>query len=408
MRFLCPFAHNNRMKTLLQQAKDLQKELVSYRRFLHSHAEVGFRLPITRKFVQEKLTEMCYTPQDCGQSIVAVAGKRPEKGVILLRADMDALPIQERSGEPFACKTGNMHACGHDMHTAMLLGAAKLLKAREQELTHGVKLLFQPAEEILEGAKNALTNGVLEAPPVKTSAMLHILPRLPVKSGTVIVAGAGVSAPAADYFKAEITGKGCHGASPHNGIDALLTAAHAVLGLENIPAREIAAGSAVLTVGKLQAGDAGNAVADKAVFSGTLRSFDEDTRAFVKKRLKEIISNTAKAFRAKAKTVFEGGCPSLINGENAVELALRALRGALGEKGVLSAEDFPKEAGENGGSEDFAYISRETPSVMIALAAGSAEDGYKYPLHHPKITFDERALCYGAAAYSALALTFNQ
>ncbi len=402
------FAHTVRMDSLLKQAKDLQKEIVSYRRFLHQHAEVGFDLPRSREFVKEKLTEMGYTPQDCGQSIVAIAGKNPEKGVILLRADMDGLPIKEKSGLPFACKTGNMHACGHDMHTAMLLGAAKLLKVREKELNRGVKLLFQPAEEILEGAKNALANGVLGAPPVKTSAMLHAIPDLPIKSGTLVVAGSGVGAPAADYFRAEILGKGCHGASPQNGIDALTAGAHAVIALQELSARELVSGSAVLTVGKLQAGDAGNAIADRAVLQGTLRAFDEETRAFVKKRLKEIISGIAKTFRARAKIAFEGGCPSLLNDEKTVEFALNALREAVGEKGVLSAEDFKKEAGRNGGSEDFAYLSRETPSVMIAIAAGRAEDGYKYPLHHPQAVFDESALYYGAAAYSALALAFNK
>ena len=396
------------METLLKQAKALQKELVSYRRFLHAHAEVGFDLPVTKNFIKEKLSEIGYTPTDCGRAVVATAGNAPEKGVILLRADMDALPIGERSGLPFACKTGNMHACGHDLHAAMLLGAAKLLKLRESALSRGVKFLFQPAEEILQGAKDAIENGVLKAPPVSAAAMLHAIPDLPIQSGTLIVSAAGVTAPAADYFKTEIKGKACHGSSPQNGVDALTAAAHAVLALQELPAREIAAGSAVLTVGRLQAGDAGNAIADVAVFEGTLRAFDEETRAFVKKRLQEIVSGVAKTFRAKAKVTFGGGCPSLFNDKKTTAFAMNALWEAVGERGVLSAEDLGKAAGRNGGSEDFAYISRETPSVMIALAAGRAEDGYKYPLHHPKAVFDENTLCYGAAAYAALGLAFNE
>ena len=396
------------MDTLLKSAKRLQEEIVSYRRFLHENAEVGFGLPLTRKFIIQKLTQMGYEPKTVGKSIVATIGKSPEKGVILLRADMDALPIAEKTKLPFACEAGNMHACGHDMHAATLLGAAKLLKEREKSLIQGVKLLFQPAEEILEGAKDAVENGVLNDPPVHMAAMLHVIPQLPFHSGTPIVASAGVGAPAADYFKAEIIGKGCHGASPQNGIDALNAAAHAVIALQEISAREIVSNSAVLTVGKLQAGDAGNAIADRAVFQGTLRAFDEEIRAFMKKRLKEMIEGISKSFRAKASVLFEGGCPALINDKNATDFALNALEKAFGKEGVRNAEEFKKETGQNGGSEDFAYISRETPSVMIALAAGRAEDGYKYPLHHPKAVFDEAALCYGAAVYAALGLAFNK
>ena len=395
------------MENVFKIAKKYEQEIIENRRFLHAHAETGFALTQTVAFVKQKLQEMGYTPQDCGKSgVVATIGKSDGRGAFLLRADMDALPIREKTGLTFACKTGAMHACGHDMHTAMLLGAARILKENERKLTGQIKLLFQPAEEKLEGAKNMIEAGVLTAPRVRGAAMLHVLTNIPLSCGTLVVSSAGVTAPAADYFSVEVQGKACHGSSPQNGVDALLCAAHIVLALQGISAREISVASpAVLTVGKLSAGVAGNAIADFASMQGTLRAFDEDVRAQVKKRLQEISLGIAKSFRAKANVRFESGCPSLLNDKEVSKNAERALRQLLGEKSVFtSAELGGGVAQRNGGSEDFAYISREVPSVMIALAAGNSDEGYAYPLHHPKVQFDERALVVGAAAYACVGM----
>lgn len=393
-------------ESILENAKKLQSELVGCRRFLHEHAEVGFELENTTAFVGSRLEEMGYTPQPCGRSgLVATVGKAGKRKAFLLRADMDGLPIPERSGEPFACKNGNMHACGHDMHTAMLLGAAKLLKTYETELNGVVKLLFQPAEEILQGAQDTIAAGVLQNPEVGAAMALHVMTDVPFPVGTAVVPPSGVGAPAADYFKIEVTGKGCHGSTPQNGVDAISVAAHILLALQEIPAREISVNApAVLTVGKLQGGTAGNVIADTAVLEGTLRAFDEQTREEVKARLKTLSAGIAKAYRAKAKVLFEGGCPTLLNDENVSAFVERNARELLGGGNVLTASELGGATNRNGGSEDFAYISRETPSVMLALAAGNSGEGYGYPLHHPKVRFDERALCIGAAllAYNAL------
>lgn len=395
--------------SILSKAKLLQKELVAFRRNLHEHAETGFDLPKTRAYILEKLRGLGLDCQEVGGSIVATLSMGDGEACILLRADMDALPILEKGGETFACKTGNMHACGHDMHAAMLFGAACLLKSHTTKIGGMVKLLFQAAEERLEGAKMAIEKGVLEKPTVRAAVMLHVMTDMPLATGTTVIAE-NISAPAADYFQIEIQGKACHGSAPQNGVDALTAAAYCMLGLQEISAREISAAMpAVLTVGKMSGGVAANAIADNAVLEGTLRAFDEDTRAFMKERLKKQPAAMAKAFRATAKTTFTSGCPTLVNDARMSALAFLAAKKTVKEKAVLSSTlsggDVQR---RNGGSEDFAYISHCVPSVMLGLAAGESGKGYDKPLHHPKARFDEDALYVGAALYAQIALDWLQ
>lgn len=390
-------------KEILQQAKDLQKELVEIRRYLHKNAEVGFALDKTQSYIQKQLESMGITAQKCGKAgIVATLGKATGK-TFLLRADMDALPIPERSGEPFSAKNGNMHACGHDLHATMLLGAARLLKAQEKTLNGRVKLLFQPAEEILEGAKDVIKSGVLSNPKVDGAMMLHVMTGNALPVGTAVVASKGVSAPAADYFKITVQGKGCHGSAPWNGVDALTVGARILLGLQELSARELPPSQrAVLTVGSIKAGSAGNAICDSAELSGTMRAFDEGVREYLKKRMKAIAENTAKAFRARAKITYQGGCPTLVNDSELSALAYKTA-GAVSSRVYFSADLAGEDKERSGGSEDFAYISHEVPSIMVALAAGEEKKGCAYPLHHPKARFDEDALYIGAALYAQVA-----
>ena len=390
------------MDRLLKRAKDSQEELVAARRYLHANAETGFALPKTLAYIEKRLKEIGYTPQKCGRAgLVVEVGKG--KKTILLRADIDGLPIVEKTKLSYACKNGNMHACGHDLHTAMLLGAAKLLKEKENTLNGRVRLLFQPAEEILEGAKNCIEAGVLEG--VSAALMMHVLTAFNSTMVGVIVSSEGVSAPAADYFTIQIQGKGCHGSAPWKGVDALTVSARILLGLEELNAREISSSApAVLTVGSLQSGEAGNAISDKVVLCGTLRSFDEEARLFVKKRIEQIAKNIAKAFRATAKVRFEGGCPTLVNDGEISLLAEEGAKELLGEKAVVNSAALGGDIRKNsGGSEDFAYISHTVPSVMLGLVAGKRDEGYQYPLHHPKVQFDESVLSTGAALFVAVA-----
>ncbi len=370
-----------------------------WRRALHERAETGFALTETKRYIKEQLQALGYVPKDCGKAgIVALIGKETKR-CVLLRADTDGLPMYENTGLPFACKRGNMHACGHDMHAAMLLGAAKLLKEKERELKGCVKLLFQPAEEILEGAKDCIEAGVLNDPKPQAAFALHVSTGNDLPTGTVVLSSRETSAPAADYFEIKIKGKSCHGATPDKGIDALVAAAHILLALQTLPAREQAVENPfVLTVGTLQAGSAGNAIAENAQMQGTFRAYDETTRAYIKDRIKEIAKNTAKSFRASASVRFLGGCPTLKNDLKLVDFAETEIKTLFGENSVVKTD------GRGGGSEDFAYFSHEVPSLLLVIGAGEKKKGFEYPLHHSKTDFDEAALGVGSELLAHLAI----
>lgn len=391
---------------ILEEARQSETELTALRRKLHRCPGTGFDIPETVALVRETLTALGCTPQDCGKAglTVTLGGKKPGR-TFLLRADMDALPITEEAEVDFPAENGKMHACGHDMHTAMLLGAAKLLKAHEDEICGTVKLMFQPAEEVFEGSKDMIENGVLTNPPVDAAMMIHVLAGLPFPEGTVVISAPGVSAPAADYFEICIQGVGCHGSMPNNGIDPLSAAAHIVIALQELSARELAiSDQAVLTIGTFHAGAAANAIPDTAVLGGTIRTFDEAVRAMLKKRLTEIAVGIAGAFRAKAIVSFGSGCPTLKNDRALAEALGRYMKELLGSA-ALSAADLPASGGaKSSGSEDFAYVSQAVPSIMLAMAAGSPKNGYAYPQHHPKVKFDESVLPTGAAVYAYAAL----
>ncbi len=391
---------------MLKEALELQSQLEADYAQLHYCAEVGFELTKTRAYVKKRLLEMGYEPVDCGKAgIVATAGN-PETGkCFLLRADMDALKIKEEAEVPFHSVNGNMHACGHDAHTAMLLGAAKIIKYHEQELGGIVKLMFQPAEELLEGAKDMLDAGVLEGAKVDAAMMVHVMTGVPLKTGIVIVSAPGVSAPAADFFKIEIKGKGSHGSMPHLGADSLTAAAHVLIALQEIQARELSAfDEAALTIGALEGANVANAIPDAVVLKGTMRAFDEEVRNLMKKRLVEISESVARAFRTGAVVTYTSGCPTLMNDQDLSEKTAIWLKESLGEERVIRSQDMPGKSG--GGSEDFAYVSHKVPSIMVALAAGDIKEGYEHPLHHPKMRLDTKAFAYGSAALAEVAMRY--
>ena len=393
---------------IMQEAAALQEEIKSHRLWLHTHAETGFDLTETKPYVKSTLTEMGYTVQECGKAGLVTTVGKPGGKVLLLRADMDALPIAEEADVDFACKNGRMHACGHDMHTAMLLGAAKILKAHESELDGMVKLMLQPAEEIFEGSTDMIASGVLENPRPDAALMIHVAAGMPLPAGTVVVSAPGVSAPAADYFTIRVHGKGCHGSAPQNGIDPLTAAAHILIALQEIHARELSASDeAVLTIGTFHAGEAGNVIPDTATMGGTIRTYDEKTRAYLKERMTAIAQSIAEAFRASAEVSFGSGCPTLVNDKDLSEKVTGYLKDLLGaNRAFTTAELSGGKPARGGGSEDFAYVSHEVPSLMLALAAGEPSKGYPYPQHHPKVKFDESVLSTGAAVFVDCAINY--
>ena len=384
---------------MLEKAMKIKDELIAHRRWLHAHAETGFDLQRTADFVCRQLEDMGYIPRRVGRCGIVVDHNRNEGPTILLRADMDALPIQEETGLEFKSQTEKMHACGHDMHTAMLLGAAKLLV--NMDLPGNVRFLFQPAEELLEGAKDMIDAGVLEG--VDAAMMIHAA-LAPLPTGMAIVSSPGISAPAADYFTIRIRGKSCHGSAPQDGIDPIPAAVQILLAIQNIQTRELGLNDrAVLTIGSIHGGTAANVIANTVEMRGSLRTADENVRQKLRSRMEEIVTSMTAVFRCKGEVSFDSGCPCLLNNEEMSHLAARCLKAELGENlAKTTLELNPKGGPTAGGSEDFAYISQQVPSVMLAVCAGNSE----YPLHHPKVVFDEESLPYGAAAYATAAVEY--
>jgi hippurate hydrolase len=361
--------------------------------------------------VKQELEKMGYEPIPCGKAgLVVLAGGKKEGKTFLIRGDMDALPIREEADVDFPSSNGNMHACGHDLHTTMLLGAARLLKAHEDEIQGTIKLMFQPAEEIFEGSNDMIQSGLLENPSVDGALMIHVMAGMPFTPGTVVVSSPGVSAPAADYFEITVQGKGCHGSMPNTGIDPLNAAAHILIALQEIHARELAMDDrVVLTFGTMHAGTAANVIPDTVTMGGSLRTFDEDTRRFMKERMTQIAEGVAKTFRTEAAVTFGSGCPTLVNDAELSACAEKYVKELLGSQltftvAQLTAASGSQKSSKSAGSEDFAYVSQEVPSIMLALAAGQPEKGYRYPQHHPMVKFDEDVLSGGSAVYAYTAM----
>ena len=392
---------------LLAEAEALQPQLQKWRRTLHRNPEIGFDLPKTRALVKQALTEMGYQPQDCGKAgILALAGgKRPGK-TILLRGDMDALPIFEESGEVFASEVpGRMHGCGHDMHTAMMLGAARLLKAHEDELEGTVKLEFQPAEEIFQGSPDMLAHGLLEDPHVDAAVMFHVLGGMPLPLGEVLVPGGGITMASCEQYHIVVHGKGGHGSMPENCIDPITAAAHIHIALQEINARELSQNDfGVLTTGRFAAGAASNVIPDTAEMWGTIRTTDPENKsgALIKQRMTEIAQGVAAAFRCTAEVTFSDFCPCMVVDETLSKDAFGYLSEMLGQ-GVMDMTSLTG-GKPGGGSEDFAFVSHEVPTVSLFLACGGPAQGCRYSQHHPKVRFDDSVLYKGSAAYGYVAM----
>ncbi len=392
---------------ILEEAAALQSELQAIRHTLHEHPEIGFDLTFTKAFVREQLEKFGYAPVDCGKAgLVALAGgKRPGK-TLLLRADMDALALQEETDVGFASRTpGKMHGCGHDMHTAMLLGAAKLLKAHEDELEGTVKLEFQPAEEIFQGSLDMIANGLLENPHVDAAIMMHVIAGVPMPNGMVQVATGGVVTASCEQYHITVQGKGGHGASPHLAVDPITAAAHIHTALQEISARELEGNEfGIFTTGRFVAGEASNIIPDKAEMWGTIRTTDSENAVGerIKTRMREICTGVASAMRCTASVEFYDYCPCMIVDPALGADTLRYLRELIGPAALDLTALSGGKAG--GGSEDFAFVSHKVPTVTMFLAAGNSAEGYQYAQHHPKVKFDDAVLCQGAAMHCWLAL----
>ena len=392
---------------ILKEAAALQPELQAIRRDLHRHPELGFELVYTKALVRQKLEEMGYQPQDCGKcGLVALAGGKHPGKTILIRGDMDALPIKEEADVDYKSETpGKMHGCGHDMHAAMMLGAAKLLKAQEEELQGTVKLMFQPAEGIFQGAEDMIRAGVLENPTVDAALMIHVVPGLPMPAGMMLVQGGGVSMASCEQYHILVKGRGGHGSMPSVCIDPITAAAHIHLALQEINSRELDPhGFGVFTTGRFEGGKTSNVIPDTAEMWGTIRTVDPEGAVSeqIHQRMTEIAQGVAAAYRCTADVEFSDHCPCMVVDTPLAKNALTYMTELLGR----GAMDMTVLTGgkPGGGSEDFAFVSHEVPTVSMFLSAGNAKEGYVYGQHHPKVRFDDSVLYEGAAAYAYMGL----
>lgn len=379
---------------LLKEAKEMQGELSRVRRYLHQNPELGTTLPKTVAFIAEELEKLGITYRVCEESSNIIAQIGTGGKCFLLRGDMDALPIQEESGEAFSSNNGCMHACGHDMHATILLGAAHLLKERQSELKGTVKLLFQSGEETFSGAREAIKAGVLEDPKVDVAFAMHVAPN---EENTKITYG---EYPMTSVYGFRITlhGKGTHGSTPENGIDPINTGVHLYLALQELIAREISAhDEAVLTIGRFESGKAANVIPEEAVLEGTLRTYKAEVREYMIRRIEEVTESVAKTYRSEYKIEVLSDVPSCICDMELVDEILDSIR-ELDDSIELSPTFHAM------GSEDFALFSQYVPSAYFFIGAGVEEKEAWVGHHNPKARFNETCLPVTAAIYANAAI----
>lgn len=365
-----------------ERALELKDETIANRRHIHKNAETGLDLPKTKAYVMEKLTEYGLEPKDCGYGVTATLGKGGK--VLLLRADMDALPMPEESGEEFACPTGKeAHACGHDFHAAMLLTAAKMLKEKEDTLEGTIKFMFQPAEETFEGSKNMIENGILENPPVDAALAYHVSPgKMPI--GLFMYNDKDTMMYSVDGFKITIHGKGSHGAYPHVGVDPINIGVHIHLALQELIARESdPTHSCVLTIGQFAGGTAANIIPETAVLQGTIRTNKPEARELLVRRMKEVAERTAAVYNGTVDIEMISEVPPLICNPKLTDEVV----GYMQELGIPGLTPYPGISAS--ASEDFAVIAEKVPSTFMYLSAGYLDERGQYPAHHPKAQFNE-------------------
>lgn len=388
---------------ILSRAKELQPELLKLRRDLHQHPETGFDLAYTKEKVREELINMGYKPQDCGKAglVATVGGMQPGK-TILLRADMDALPIPEEADIDYrSMHDGKMHGCGHDMHTTMLLGAARILKEKESEIKGTVKFMFQPAEEIFQGSLDMIDNGVLDNPSVDAAMMIHVIAGIPMPAGMFLIPSGGISAASCEQYHITVAGKGGHGSTPQLAIDPITAAAQIHLALQEINSRELVPGTyGVFTTCKFQAGNASNIIPNTAKMWGTIRTLDptEQVGNQIKTRMTEIATGIGSAMRCEVNVDFYDYCPCMVIDDTFSSDTTKYMTELVGQ----GVQQMPP--GASGGSEDFAFISHKVPTVALFMAAGNINEGYEHNIHNPKLKLDDSVLWAGSAAHAYVAL----
>lgn len=391
------------MEALRNEAFEIEEAIVRDRRWLHQHPEVGFDLPETCAYVRGRLEAMGLEVREpCPSGLMVELGSAERGPCVLLRADMDALPMAEETGLPFASANGCMHACGHDGHAAMMLGAVHLLKEREDELPGLVRVVFQPDEEATAptddpGATALVEAGVLADPPVAAAFALHLFPA-DVPSGR-FATRKGPLFSSADDVEVHIEGHGCHGSVPQQGIDPLNIACHIFLGMENLIARESdPAAHVALTFGKMEGGSAANIIPESAMLLGTLRTVSEKVHTSIQQRAIEMVEAMGRAFGGRAEVLFLRGVPPVENDPKLTADTMALAESLFGEP-VIELER-PVSA-----SDDLAVLSQLVPTCYLLLGCG-IPGKEQFGLHHPCMEVDEAVLPKGAALMAACAVHY--
>lgn len=381
--------------TVIVPKDDVLERVVAIRRQIHRNPELGFEEVQTQALVERELDSLGIEHRRIAKTgvVAVVRGAKPGR-VAALRADMDALPITEKSGEPFSSEiAGKMHACGHDAHTAMLLGAARVLQGMRDDLHGSVVLLFQPAEEGPGGAEPMIAQGALENPKVDAVAMLHVDQRL--NAGQIGITPGPVNA-SADEFRIAVKGRGGHGAYPHTAADTIPASAAMILALQNIAARETdPLKSVVVTVGTIEGGYRNNVIADEVKMSGTLRAHDPEIRDGLEARARRILDGVAAAYGVTAELEVSYGYPPVVNN---VELAENFSRYMKTHSQIPVERPAPTM-----GAEDFAYFARAVPGVHVRLGIRNESIGAVHSGHSPVFKIDEAALPVGVQTLVAFA-----
>lgn len=394
------------METVKELMQTYEEKLIEIRRDLHRNPELSFKEFRTTKLIKDMLREMDIEVLELGNEtgVVGLLKGAEDGPTIGLRGDIDALPITEENDIPFKSENeGVMHACGHDVHTTSLLGAAMILSKMRKEIKGRIKFIFQPAEEINEGAQLLIDKGVMEDPKIDAVFGLHNHPDIP--KGQVGVKVGGLMA-AVDTIRIRVRGVGGHGAIPNKTIDPILTSAAIIQGIQSVVSRNVSPqDSAVVSIGTLKAGEANNVIPEEVYMTGTVRTFNPELRVEMPKYLTRSIVHIAKAYGAEAELEYINHLPAVINDETMTELGRKAVITVCGPEG-------PVDPTPSMGGEDFALYMQNIPGCFFWLGVGNEEKGFVHQWHHPKFNADEGAIPIGAGILAQSALEgltyFNQ
>ncbi|MGB2989183.1 MAG: amidohydrolase [Candidatus Zixiibacteriota bacterium] len=389
-------------KTIKAISKKIFPKLVKLRREFHQYPELSFHEFKTSERVAKELRKLRITVKTgiAKTGVVGVLTGRKSGKTVALRADMDALPIEEQTGFPYKSRNkGVMHACGHDVHMACAIGAAIILSEIKRDLDGNVKFIFQPSEEVIPGgAKPMIQAGVLKNPNVSGIFGLHCEPGIPV--GKIGVKDGPFMAQV-DDFDITISGSSGHGARPHQGVDAIVVASQVIQALQTIPSRKIdPVEPVVVSVGKIEGGTARNIICDRVMLKGTARSLSREVARKIPALLKSITSGVAKSAGASFELTYSPGYPVLVNHPEATDLARGTIARIFGKQAVFEIKKPEM------GAEDFAYFLQKVPGTFLRLGIRNPKKGAVYPWHHPKFIVDEDVIKIGTAVLAGIALDF--